>query len=228
MPSETTLRGRPEPTVVRGYDRLAPVYDALAALYSGRRIGACHRIVADRVVEGERVLCVGVGTGRDSAAAARRGAYPTLVDCSPAMLDRAATRVRHAGTEPVSLLGDVREVPLDGPYDAVVASFFLNVFRTDELGPLVARLRETLRPGGRLLVADFAPPRGGRLGRALQRAYHDLPMHFFGRCTGNARHSIHDVAGALTAGGLQVVARTPVRVFGIGPAWLEVVEAVRR
>ena len=228
MPPTSTAPS--DPTVVHGYDRIAPVYDLLATLYSGGRIDRCHRAIAARLRPGERALFVGVGSGRDAAAAATRGVDPILLVSSPAMLARAKRRIARA-TSPERADSiethavDARTFSPPAPIDAIVASFFLNVFRTDELDGLIARLRGWLPAGGRLLIADFAPPRGGALARGAQRIYHDLPMHAFRALTGNARHAIHDLPPRLTAHGFSIVERQSLRVFGIGPRWLEVLEA---
>lgn len=219
---------RKTPTVVHGYDRLASIYDPLATLYSGGTIGSCHRVVAERLERDERVLFVGVGGGRDAAAAARRGAIPTLLDLSPRMLRRARTRVRSEGIEPTSFLGDFRDLDPRHRYDAVVASFFLNVFRSDELPDLIKRLSTHVRPGGRLLLADFAPHHGGRLRRFGQRIYHDFPMFAFRAWTGNAVHPIHDLRAHLESGEWSEIVASPLRLFGVGPRWFEVLEARKR
>ena len=216
------------PTVVHGYDRLAPFYDPLATLYSGGTIASCHRVVAERLERDERVLFVGVGGGRDAAAAARRGAIPTLLDLSPRMLRRARTRVRSEGIEPTSFLGDFRDLDPRHSYDAVVASFFLNVFRSDEIPEMVERLGTHVRPGGRLLLADFAPHRGGPLRRFGQRIYHDFPMLAFRVWTGNALHPIHDVRPHLEDSEWAEVVSSPLRLCGVGPRWFEVLEARKR
>ena len=223
------------PTVVRGYDRLAPWYDPLATVYSGGRIAACHRTIAEQLTPGERALFVGAGNGRDAAAAARRGVIPTLLDLSPGMLARATRKVRESGIEPTIVARDVREVhcardPRDPstppPFDAVVASFFLNVFRTDELPDLIAHLATLVGSGGRIWIADFAPPRGGGLSRLGQRIYHDCPMRAFGALTGNAIHPIHDLRPEFERTGITLASTTTHRVFGVGPRWLEVLEGV--
>lgn len=208
----------------RAYDRLASVYDGLAAVWSGGRIAACHRLVGDRLHRGERALFVGAGGGQDAAAAAARGVRTTLLDVSPAMLSRARRRVRARGGSPETIEADFRTFTVRIPYDAVVASFFLNVFAAQDLAAIVARLRAATRRGGRILIADFAPLAGAALARLLQRAYHDIPMHGFACVAGSARHPIHDLAPALEAEGIEIAARIPARVFGIGPAWLEVIE----
>ena len=217
-------------TVVHGYDRLAPLYDRLAALYSGGRIGACHDTIAARLTPGDEVLFVGAGSGRDAAAAAQRGIRPTLVDLSPRMLSRAARRFEPTGFSPTLVSGDIRAFdPTHGAvpprrFDAVVTCFFLNVFGSDELPALIEHLVSLVRPGGRLWIADFAPPRGTRLARITQRLYHDLPMHTFRALTGNAIHSIHEIAPALERAGIVVRERTALRIFRFGPRWLEVIE----
>ncbi|MHC4936332.1 MAG: class I SAM-dependent methyltransferase [Planctomycetota bacterium] len=217
------------PTRVHGYDRLVRLYDPLAALWSGGGIGACHRIVADRIQPGERVLFAGAGGGRDAVAAVRRGARASLLDTSPRMLAHARRRLeRRAPGAAVELRQeDVRDHRPPTPPDVVVACFFLNVFHADEVKALLGRFHGWLSPGGRLLIADFAPLRGSGLHRHLQRLHHDLPMHTFAALTGNARHPIHELGAAVASAGFTRIERRGVRLGGRGPCWYEVIEAHR-
>ncbi len=210
--------------MVGAYDRLAPVYDGLAALWSGGQIHACHRHLSRRLAPGERALFVGAGSGRDAAWAADRGVRATLLDTSPAMLARAARRTPRGGRVPTHVRADVRTYTPRRPFDAVVASFFLNVFAAERLPAIVARLRAATRSGGRLLAADFAPAVRGRIARGLQRLYHGVPMQGFALLGASARHPIHDLGAVFERAGIEVTERLPVPIFGLGPAWLEVVE----
>jgi SAM-dependent methyltransferase len=121
--------------------------------------------------------------------------------------------------------GDILQQPAEPLFDAVVAQFFLNVFATPRLPEVLRALRTWLRPGGCLIVGDFAPlPRAG--GR-WQQAWHDLPMHLFARLGTNALHPVHDPATHLPEAGLALRHRRRFRLFGAGPAWIEGLVAQR-
>lgn len=201
------------------YRLVAPVYDGLACLYSGGAIPASKRWVTQQLGAAERVLFAGCGTGADARRAAARGASVTGLDESPHMLARARRATRAGAVD--WCCADVRDLPGDGAYDAVVAAFFLNVFAPPQRTAVLSHLVALLRPGGRLLVADFARRCGPGLPGALQQLYHDLPMHIFTRLTGSAGHPIHDVAAALAAAGLQIAHQRRFRLFGVGPGWIE-------
>lgn len=106
------------------------------------------------LVDGE-VIDLGTGTGALAAAvlAGRPTARVRLVDIDPAMLETAAARVASFGERAVC----VRASFGDGlaPCDAVVASFALHhIAELDVKRALYVRIREALRPGGILAIAD--------------------------------------------------------------------------
>ena len=75
-------------------------------------------------------------------------------------------------------------------YDVVVASFFLNVFDEADMLRVLLHLVSLLVPGGRLLVADFAPPQGPAARRWLQRAYFGAAVRIACFIAGGAVHPI--------------------------------------
>jgi len=210
---------------VSGYDRLVSIYDPLAILFSGGAIGRCKLAAIETVGGGERVLFAGVGTGEDAAAAAGRGASVTLVDLSQKMLQRAADRCRRKGAGEIELIQeDVRDLDFPGRFDAVVVSFFLNVFPAGELPEILAHFARQLNPDGRILVGDFARPRGNLWGRSALELYHALPMAVFCLFTRNAWHSVHDIPSAAIKAGLRMVGGESHPLFGFGPRFFESLE----
>jgi len=190
------------------YDRVAWCYDELAAVWSAGAIPRVQQRVGDSFAEGEQVLFVGAGRGRDVLRAVRRGARVTTLDASSAMSQRLAAELAREGLRARQLRGDLLTADLDacfaGRFDAAVASFVLNVFAGDELDRVVARVAAAVRPGGRVLVADFAPACGGPL-RRLAAALHYWPValvaHALGLC---ALHPLTDYGALLEAAGLRV------------------------
>lgn len=179
------------------YDGIAWLYDELAALSSFGRIGRSKRVHLDVVEAGDRVLFAGVGRGSDALIAARRGARVTAIDLSPRMLGRFARRLEKEGLASERILGDVADHAPAEPYDVVVAHYFLNLYDEVRAGAMLAHLGRLVRPGGALLLADFARPRPTPLGRLLANAYYrpiDWIAWALGYC---ALHPILDYATLL-------------------------------
>ncbi|MEO3946968.1 class I SAM-dependent methyltransferase [Gorillibacterium sp. CAU 1737] len=103
---------------------------------------------------GAEVFDLCCGMGRHSLALAEEGYRMTGMDLSDVLLAEARRLDDHKQVEWVK--GDMRRVPLTGPYDAVVNLFTsFGYFETDEEnGAVLAEIGRLLRPGGRFLL-DF-------------------------------------------------------------------------
>lgn len=202
------------------YGRVAAIYDALAGLYSLGRIERSKRCQLGSLEAGERALFVGVGGGSDALEAARRGVRVTAIDLSGAMLARFGERLARSGLEAERIEGDVAGHRPAEPYDVVVAHYFLNLYSREVAAAMLAKLVSLLRPGGRLLVADFAPAAGGQVGRWLTAAYY-RPVNWIAWLLGLcALHPIPDYPVLFAEAGLELreMRRFPV-VFGRDPAY---------
>lgn len=134
----------------REWDRLralhvaeAEVEDAIVAALGARPIG--------------RLLDVGTGTGRMIELLGARASCVTGVDLSPAMLRLARGRLDAAGLRNAEVrLADMGALPVaDASIDTVVLHQVLHFAQTP--AEVLAECARVLAPGGRLLVADFAP-----------------------------------------------------------------------
>ena len=102
---------------------------------------------------GERVLDVPCGHGRITNLLAARGLEATGVDVSALFLDKARNDASSAGVTVSYERGDMRQLPVDGPFDAIVCWFTsFGYFDDDENRQVLREFRRVLRPGGRLLV----------------------------------------------------------------------------
>lgn len=134
---------------------LVATMDATAAWQATRRLRAWERQHLG-LVEGERLLDVGCGTG-DAAVllAGDLGAMGALVgvDASAAMLEVARERSKDVPSPVEWLVGDARSLDLgDELFDAVRAERMLQWVADPEI--VVMGFARVLRPGGRLSLLD--------------------------------------------------------------------------
>lgn len=134
----------------------AAVFDALGSEYEKAfASSAAHRASLDRLVRGlapgSRVLDVGSGTGRPTAAVLAGAGHRVLgVDVSPVMVEIASAQVPEAEFR----CADVSRMPLeDGSFDAVCVYFALLQMPRAQQSELLRRLTRALRPGGLLVLA---------------------------------------------------------------------------
>src|SRR4029453_10453298 len=149
---------------IRRYDRLSRVYDWSASF--GAAASARALELADPQ-PGERVVEVGVGTGRDLVQLRDRiGRSGRLVgiDLSTGMLREARARLRGRGLRDVVLQrADARAVPLaDGWADLMFCSRVLDLVDSGAIAAILEECRRVVRPGGRLLLVHMSKPHSGR------------------------------------------------------------------
>ncbi|MDQ7030427.1 MAG: methyltransferase domain-containing protein [Ardenticatenia bacterium] len=104
------------------YDRIAPLYDLMEALVERSRFSAWREQLWSHV-RGERILEVGVGTGKNMPYYPP-GAHVTAVDLSERMLERARRRAQKLGLKVELCPMDVQHLTFpDDTFDAAVATF---------------------------------------------------------------------------------------------------------
>ena len=105
----------------------------------------------------EAVLDIGTGTGRMLELLAPQAARALGIDQSPQMLSLARDRIDRAGLRHVQLRqGDMFALPVErNGFDLVILHQVLHYL--DDPSRALREAARTLRPGGRLLVVDFAP-----------------------------------------------------------------------
>ncbi|MDD9995204.1 MAG: class I SAM-dependent methyltransferase [Dehalococcoidia bacterium] len=103
---------------------------------------------------GDRVLDLCCGTGRHAVPLARAGLKVTGLDMSEEYLDMAGSAAREAGVKVRLVCGDMREIPYEGEFDAVVNMFTAFGYFDDDADDqrVLDGAAAALRPGGRLLL----------------------------------------------------------------------------
>ncbi len=116
---------------------------------------ALVELLADEPIDD--LLDIGTGTGRVLEVMAPRVERALGVDLSREMLAVARVNLERAGARNCAIRqGDMYQLPAPGAsFDAVVIHQVLHY--SEQPGRAIAEAARVLRPGGRLVVADFAP-----------------------------------------------------------------------
>lgn len=149
------------------FDRIAPQYDRVNRVMTGRRDQAWRVALVRRLKIGRNdlVLDLACGTGDFAEIARRAGARVIALDFARGMLLQGDTR--HRGTM-AFVQGDALQLPLaSASVDAVVSGFALRNFTS--LPPVFAELQRVVKPGGRIGLLEVDRPKN-----ALLRAGHGL------------------------------------------------------
>jgi ubiquinone/menaquinone biosynthesis C-methylase UbiE len=158
---------RPDPKATEAtrkrYERIAPVYDLMEVLPEQRYRSWRQRLWS--LVQGTKVLEVGVGTGKNMPF------YPgdvqvTAIDLTPGMLEKAQTRARELGLDVDLRLGDVQDLEFpDETFDTVVSTCVFCSVPDPILG--LHEVLRVLRPGGRLLMIEHVRSENPLLGNVM-------------------------------------------------------------
>jgi ubiquinone/menaquinone biosynthesis methyltransferase len=178
------------------FERIAPTYDLLNRVLALRLDVRWRRRLVDALdpKPGQRILDLCAGTLDVAAAIAARapGARVIGADFAQAMLrrGRAKTGLPAAGADALAL-------PFrDGSFDLAAVAFGLR--NLDDLYAGLAEARRVLRPGGRLGVLEFFPPRTAGA-RALHRAWDRALLPWVGRVISRDRSAYRYLADSIGA-----------------------------
>jgi SAM-dependent methyltransferase len=123
-----------------------------------------------------RVLEYGIGNGRIAIPMARAGCDVTGIDWSEAMLadleNKRLLEPKTVARRVRGVHGDMREAGLAERFPLVLSTFntFLHLYTRTDVERFLARAREHLAPGGRLVI-DVSVPQPGDLDRDPSRLY---------------------------------------------------------
>lgn len=139
------------------FDRKETFGDDYLYFYQGFLGEERNRADVDRVIEalglapGDKVVDAPCGHGRLANLLAERGMEMTGVDATREFIDPAREDAIERGVEVDYRVGDLRELGLDGPFDAVVC-WFTSFGYFDDIGnrDVLEEFARVLRPGGKL------------------------------------------------------------------------------
>jgi cyclopropane fatty-acyl-phospholipid synthase-like methyltransferase len=136
--------------IARGYDQVADAYEALES--AGAPWPRLKRVQAFTagLPAGSRILDIGCGNGVPATRELALRHQVTGLDISEAQIARAASNVPGA----TFICGDARMVDLPvATFDAIVALYLVDNIPSAEYPVFFWRLRDLLRPKGRLLLS---------------------------------------------------------------------------
>jgi len=135
------------------FDAVAGRYDLMNDILSAGQVRLWRRAVT-RILNpapGEAILDLAAGTGTSTMAFARTGAKAVACDFSIGML----TAGKRQYPEGTFAAGDALRLPFgDESFDAVTISFGLR--NVADTGAALAEMLRVTKPGGRLVIAEFA------------------------------------------------------------------------
>ena len=162
--------------IKRRYDRVAPFYDAMEWFAERFRFSKWRPDVWE-AVEGETVLEVGVGTGKNFAYYPDGREY-TALDISPKMLERARRRAGELDVDVKLVEGDAQALPFDDDsFESAVTTFVFCSVPDPVQG--LRELRRVVEPGGQLVMLEHVLSKK-RLLRTLMKWFDVLPYRIWG------------------------------------------------
>ncbi len=180
------------------FNALARSYRWLEYGVFGKSLEQCRFNLIDHLADAQRVLTIGEGDGRFVTELVRR--FPHMeVDClegSSAMIPLAKARLPPAAKVNFHHTNALNwEYPVEA-YDAVVVCFFLDCFNGETLQAWLPAIAATIKPAGKLLVAEFAEASHG-LRRLKSRFWLTVMYRFFDWTTGLEAKQLPDWQSAL-------------------------------
>jgi ubiquinone/menaquinone biosynthesis C-methylase UbiE len=159
--------------------RWAPYYDILVnfiSLGQARRLRE-QTVKLAQIKPGDRVLDVGCGTGSVTIPAKMRAGangQTAGIDPSPEMIAAARRKAAHKGLEIDFRVGVIEALPFpDASFDVVTSSLMIHHLPEGLQAKGLAEVYRVLKPGGRVLIADFMRPNASLLSKFLTA----LSMH---------------------------------------------------
>jgi ubiquinone/menaquinone biosynthesis C-methylase UbiE len=191
--------------------RWAPYYDLVANLMMLGQARRLRETTVDKALikPGDSILDVGCGTGEVTLLAKTRAKQGSVygIDPAPEMIAVARKKAARKGLEIDFRVGVIESLPFaDSSIDVVTSSLMMHHLPEDLKARGLAEIYRVLKPGGRLLIADFMRPTGSFLN------------HLFIAFTRHQglRKGIEDLQGLLRTAGFSQIMQANEKILMIG------------
>jgi demethylmenaquinone methyltransferase/2-methoxy-6-polyprenyl-1,4-benzoquinol methylase/phosphoethanolamine N-methyltransferase len=157
--------------------RWAPYYDFMVEITSLGHAGMLRRMTVDNALiqPGDSVLDVGCGTGEVALLARTRTKAGTVhgIDPAPEMIAVAKGKAARKTLDVDFRVGVIEALPFpDASMDVVTSSLMMHHLPEDLQARGMAEVYRVLKPGGRLLIADFMRPTGSLMNHIFTTVTH--------------------------------------------------------
>ena len=206
------------------FDTLAPYYRTMEFVLAGGILQRCRTSFLSETRNARRALLLGEGPGRFLVRLLQTNPRVeiTCLERSARMIAQARSQIAPCDAARVRFeqADALRWQPPRNEFDLVVANFFLDCLRPEELAALIPKIAAGTTPNARWLVADFREPDAGwRRWRAC--AVLALMYGFFHAATGLSATRLTPPESFLEASGFR---RTARRLENFGLAYADLWE----
>jgi demethylmenaquinone methyltransferase/2-methoxy-6-polyprenyl-1,4-benzoquinol methylase/phosphoethanolamine N-methyltransferase len=152
--------------------RWAPYYDMMVNITSLGHASMLRRMTVDnaQIRPGDQVLDVGCGTGEVALLAKTRTKAGQVhgIDPAPEMIAVARSKAARKKLDVDFRVGVIEALPFpDASMDVVTSSLMMHHLPDDLKARGLAEVYRVIKPGGRLLIADFMQPSQSILGHLM-------------------------------------------------------------
>ncbi len=137
--------------IKKRYDRIAPYFDRIEGMMETMMFGDLRARIWQQV-QGDKILEVGVGTGKNFPYYPADKSY-TAIDFSPAMLQQAQKKNEQLALGIDLAVMDVQQLDFpDNHFDCVIGTFLFCSVPDPELG--LQELKRVCKPAGQVLLLE--------------------------------------------------------------------------